>query len=174
MSGTCQPALPRTPPTDAVFLCPALRHIGSPFHGRPWRGSCTFLRSCSACDGSGDSWLRFSKAGTMGTPPPPTSSAASRPPNFLHSTKKSANPSPSRTKTVFYDCRHINSSSKYARCRNCPGGKEVTSCFSSGARVISASPGWAISTRTLPVWGTHCLPVIITRAAIAMAAVSLR
>lgn len=108
LNGTCQPALPHTPPTDAVFLCPALRHIGSPFHGRPWRGSCTFLRSCSACDGSGDSWLRFSKARKMGTPPPSTSSAASRPPNFLHSTKKSATPSPSRTKTVFYDCRLLN------------------------------------------------------------------
>lgn len=115
-SGTCQPALPRTPPTDAVFLCPALRHIGSPFHGRPWRGSCAFLRSCSACDGSGDSWLRFSKARTMGKPPPPTSSAASRPPDFFHSTKKSTTPSPSRTKTVFYDCRFLNKSSKYARC----------------------------------------------------------
>ena len=51
-----------------------------------------------------------------------------------------------------------------------PGGKEVTSSFSSGARVISASPGWAISTRTLPVWGTHCLPVIITRTTAARAA----
>ena len=79
----------RDQPGLRPFPCPALRHIGSPFPRGPWSGSCAFLGWCSACDGSGDSWLRFSKARMMGTPPPPSSSAASRPPKLppLHQKK---------------------------------------------------------------------------------------
>ena len=50
------------------------------------------------------------------------------------------------------------------------GGEVGTSSVSSDARVGSATPCWSISTRTLPVWGTHYLPIIITIAITAMAA----
>lgn len=43
-----------------------------------------------------------------------------------------------------------------------------TSSFSSDARVGSAAPCRSISARTLPVWGTHYLPVLITIATTAV------
>lgn len=106
-NGTSDHALTRTPPTDAVSGVLLSDTSGTHFLGGPWRGALAFLGSCSAWDGSGDSWPRFSKSSTTGTPP--TSSAASRTQTFLCSTKKHPPLSLAAfvTMTVFYDCRFL-------------------------------------------------------------------
>ena len=107
-SGTCNLALTRTPPTDAVFRCPALRHIRNPFPRRPLEGS-----FCIPGIVFSVGWLRGQlaevfKGNNNGNPSHFFSSLQDPKLPLLHKKHHPLSLAAFVTKTVFYDCRFLN------------------------------------------------------------------